>query len=207
MALFNSVLIGKAKGKVGNVVLTSIKGQNIVKSLNDKPANPRSVGQTDNRNQMSNAVLAWQFLAMFFSFAGAISKSTESTYNAFVRVIKSGLDSVLYPTRSSAAIAALELNLFIGNWFSISSLAPVLNVIVAGFNTSGAVWVNTMRYCYVEFDADGTAFKVLEGSVLESAFNAGSLTITGSTDAVSHHAFYIYDSASSKITDIYYQDI
>ena len=203
MALFNSVLIGKAKGKVGNVVLTSIKGQNIVKSLNDKPANPRSVGQTDNRVQMSNAVLAWQFLNMFFAYAGAISKSTESTYNAFVRLVKSGLSTVLYESRLFAAIASLDLNVFVGNWFNISKFTVALGSFKIDIDNNSIQWVNTMRYCYVEFKDDGSDFKIINNSISEVDFNAGSIPVVGSSDGVTYHAAYIYDSASNKISNIF----
>lgn len=202
MATFNSVLIGKAKGKVGNVVLTSIKGQNIVKSLNDKPANPRSVGQTDNRVQMSNAVLAWQFLALFLANAKGLTKSTESVYNAFVRVIKSGMATTLYETRVEAANAALNLQLFFGNWFSISMLSVVADAVVCTINTNGIQWVNTMQYCYVEYDTLGAPFKVLTAPLTEADFNAGSFEIAAANIDMDNKYIYIYDTASNKITNI-----
>lgn len=207
MATFNSVLIGKAKGKVGNVVLTSIKGQNIVKSLNDKPANPRSVGQTDNRIQMSNAVLAWQFLSMFFASAGAIAKSTESTYNAFVRLVKSGMSNVLISSRVLAAKASLELGVFVGNWFSVVAINSGAVTNSVQFVTNGIQWVNTMNVVYVEFDIDGANYKIITLPILEVDFNSSEIVITGSNHQAKYSAAYIYDSASSKITNICFSEI
>ena len=202
MALFNSVLIGKAKGKVGNIVLTSIKGQNIVKSLNDKPANPRSVGQTDNRVQMSNAVLAWQFLNMFFAYAGSISKSTESTYNAFVRLVKSGLSTVLYVNRVLAAKAALALNVFTGNWFQVLEVSTDGSIPAVVFAANGISWLSSYRVCYVEFANDGSGLLIIEFPLLEADFNAGVVVVAGSTLGADNKHAYIYDTASNKITNI-----
>ena len=68
MAIIDSVLVGNGRGKIGSVVLQGIKGQTIAKQLNPAPANPRTAGQTDSRNQMANTVLAWQFLSVFFAY-------------------------------------------------------------------------------------------------------------------------------------------
>jgi hypothetical protein len=202
MATFNSVLIGKAKGKVGNVVLTAIKGQNIVKALNDKPANPRSVGQTDNRVQMSNAVLAWQFLAMFFVHATALAKSTESVYNAFVRMVKSGLTNVLYPSRVLAAIDVFSLDVFVGNWFTISDIVGTATEVTVSLSANGVQWVNTMRYVLISFENNGTDFEVLTGAVDEASFNIGAIEINATYPEANNMHAYIYDSASNKITNI-----
>jgi len=202
MATFNSVLIGKAKGKVGNVVLTAIKGQNIVKALNDKPANPRSVAQTDNRVQMANAVLAWQFLALFFTKATALTKSTESVYNAFIRLVKSGMPSVIIELRIQAAQSALGLGVFNGNWFSVSNLAPEGTGLSFQLSTNGVQWVNTMKYVLLQFMNDGSSFNVLTGAVLEADFVAGEVLLTSADPDIENNHVYIYDTASTKITNI-----
>lgn len=55
-------------------MLSGLKGQTVAKQLNSSPTNPRTVEQTYNRVKMANAVLAWQFLAQFFSEAKALRK-------------------------------------------------------------------------------------------------------------------------------------
>ena len=61
MAIIDSVLVGKGRGKIGNVVLQGIKGQTVAKQLNPAPANPRTTLQTDSRNQ-------WQILSWLGNF-------------------------------------------------------------------------------------------------------------------------------------------
>ena len=120
MAIIQSILVGKGKGKIGNVVLSNLKGQTVAKQLNSSPSNPRTVAQTANRVKMANAVLAWQFLSSFMSNAKGLRKPLESIYNAFVRTVVSDMSSVLAGSRALAAKNALGLNLFSGNWFKVS---------------------------------------------------------------------------------------
>jgi hypothetical protein len=202
MATFNSVLIGKAKGKVGNIVLTSIKGQNIVKSLNDKPANPRSVGQTENRAQMANAVLAWQFLALFFAYATALTKSTESVYNAFVRLVKSSMSTIIIASRVVAAEEAFSAFIS-GNWFSCTGFTySAIDGTSILFDTNGLMWRNTYVIVYCSYSADGQNFLVNVVPLNEVEFNSGSAVVNPIlVQAVNNHG-YIYDTASNKITNI-----
>ena len=102
MAIIQSILVGKGKGKIGNVVLSGLKGQTVAKQLNSSPSNPRTVAQTANRVKMSNAVLAWQYLATFMGFAKGLRKPLESVYNAFVRTVVNEMETVLSNSRASA---------------------------------------------------------------------------------------------------------
>lgn len=49
MAIVQNTLIGRAKGRVGNVVFTTHKGQNVLKQKPEIVANPRSAQQQANR--------------------------------------------------------------------------------------------------------------------------------------------------------------
>ena len=40
MAIIQSILVGKGKGKIGNVVLSGLKGQTVAKQLNSSPFRP-----------------------------------------------------------------------------------------------------------------------------------------------------------------------
>lgn len=85
MAIINSVLIGKGRGKVGNLVLSNLKGQTILKSLNSSPSNPRSQDQSTQRNKMAYAVKVWQIVFLFMANFKNYIKPLESGYNAFIR--------------------------------------------------------------------------------------------------------------------------
>ena len=51
MAIINSLVFGKAKNKIGNVVLFVTKGQTVARDYNAEPLNPRSSLQTNKRNK------------------------------------------------------------------------------------------------------------------------------------------------------------
>lgn len=203
MAIIQSILVGKGKGKIGNVVLSGLKGQTVAKQLNSSPSNPRTVAQTANRVKMANAVLAWQFLANFMGYAKGIRKPLESVYNAFVRTVVSSIDSVLADNRAMAAGLALTLQKFSGNWFTISIEEADNTQIAANFNPSGSSYADSYRVVGIFFnDITGTQ-KVIERALTLSEFNAGTVTVeSGGTDTMNSFSLYIYDSATSKITNI-----
>lgn len=51
MAIINSLVLGKAKNKIGNVVLFVTKGQTVARDYNASPLNPRTSLQVDKRNK------------------------------------------------------------------------------------------------------------------------------------------------------------
>ena len=203
MAIIQSILVGKGKGKIGNVVLSNLKGQTVAKQLNSSPLNRRTDAQTANRVKMANAVLAWQFLALFFASAKGLRKPLESVYNAFIRIVKSSMREVLDSSRRIAGVYALEQNVFLGNWFTVRISDRENERIVLSLTNSGIAWSPSYRACAMLVDYVEGKQVVVEVAVTEEAFNAGAVTIpfTGITHA-DVAAGYIFDSASSKITNI-----
>lgn len=203
MAIIQSILVGKGKGKIGNVVLSGLKGQTVAKQLNSSPSNPQTVAQTANRVKMANAVLAWQFLSLFFASAKGLRKPLESNYNAFIRTVKNGLSDSLYESRVLAAKAALQLKAFGGNWFTIDSLVPSSGSAMLIFSASNVPWSATYRVRVIEIINATGEQRVHEKPILESHFIAGEIDASvQSTAGVTFCAAYIYDSASSKITNV-----
>lgn len=207
MAIIQSILVGKGKGKIGNVVLSNLKGQTVAKQLNSNPSNPRTVAQTANRVKMANAVLAWQFLSDFMSNAKGLRKPLESVYNAFVRGVVNNMGSVLAGSRALAAKSALELEKFSGNWFKVSIIGVANGTITVSFSSAGAVWSPSLRACGIVFDSDTNSQTVVDRSIGEVEFNAGTFDLFCGNIALDDlAAVYLYDSASSKITNISFLD-
>lgn len=82
----NNMLLGYARGKVGDLVFQRRKGEQIVKARNRNPNNPRTWAQQMQRVRMY-APVAFYKLAVenFFRFAFENKKPNETDYNAFVR--------------------------------------------------------------------------------------------------------------------------
>lgn len=81
-----SLFWSKASGKLGEVVLSQVKGQQISRAYQPKVANPRSTGQTLQRIRFANAVKFYKHATQaLFKFAYEDKRQNESDYNAFMR--------------------------------------------------------------------------------------------------------------------------
>ena len=204
MAIIDSVLVGKGRGKIGNVVLQGIKGQTVAKQLNPAPANPRTVLQTDSRNRMANTVLAWQFLAVFFEFAGALRKPLESTYNAFVRLYKNSAAGELAPFRAAAANDALLTYQFAGNWIKIDSLDTSMTETIVNFNTGGLPFVPGSKLRIIGINLGGQSFTIGETNITVEMWDTGATNSPIGVIDYSAVAAYIYTPDQSKISSLGY---
>lgn len=93
-----SLFWSKARGKLGDVVLSQLKGVQIARAYQPQVANPRSTAQTDQRILFSNAVKFYKHATQnLFKFAYEDKRANESYYNAFMR--KNAKVSML-PTRA-----------------------------------------------------------------------------------------------------------
>ena len=81
-----NMLLGYARGSVGDVVFSRTNGQQITKARNRNPNNPRSISQMMQRSLFISAVKFYQLArAKFFKFAFEDKKTSESDFNAFMR--------------------------------------------------------------------------------------------------------------------------
>lgn len=81
-----SLFFGNARGKLGQVVLSTLRGQQIARAYQPKVSNPQTATQTNQRAKFSNAVKFFkQARKNLFLFAYEDKKPRESYYNAFMR--------------------------------------------------------------------------------------------------------------------------
>lgn len=81
-----SLFWGQGRGKLGQVVLSTVKGQQISRTYQATVANPKSTGQMEQRAKFANAVKFFKRSQQnLFKFAYEDKKKTESDYNAFMR--------------------------------------------------------------------------------------------------------------------------
>lgn len=153
MAIISSVLTGKAKGKIGNIVLATVKGQTTAREYNPNPTYSDSAGQTLQRGRLRNAVMAWQFLNIFMQYAKPLAKSTESIYNAFIRLVVNLLPEAAYATRAEAGSQALAELLYAGNFTTLS--VPVISEgeVTVAFNANYFPFVPGVKLVILNYDA------------------------------------------------------
>lgn len=101
-----NVLLGMARGAVGDIVFSRLKGQQVTRARNRQPINPRTSAQMYQRALFTDAVKFFtRGRRNLFQFAFENKKENESDYNAFMRenakrgvvISKAAFDNYGYP--------------------------------------------------------------------------------------------------------------
>lgn len=117
-----NMLLGYARGSVGDVTFTRTNGQQVARARNRKPKNPRSNSQMAQRSLFASAVKMYQLaVANFFKFAFEDRKPHESDYNAFMR------HNVKQGTNISQACFNDRKYPAIGNWLFAQGSLPQMD--------------------------------------------------------------------------------
>lgn len=113
------MFMGKAAGKVGNLVLYHRSGEQIMRAYQGKVKNPRTLEQTIQRAKFANAVKFYKrAIKNFFPFAYEDQRKNESTFNAFMRhnvslspfLTKPMVDETKFPAVGSWMLSQGSLN-------------------------------------------------------------------------------------------------
>ena len=81
-----NMFINKAAGKVGNLVLYTRSGEQVMRAYQNKVKNPRTLEQVMQRAKFANAVKFYKrAVKNFFPLAFEDQKQNESAFNAFMR--------------------------------------------------------------------------------------------------------------------------
>lgn len=92
-----NMFLSQARGKVGSVVFSVSKGQQIARVYNPSPANPRSFNQQAQRSLLANMTKFYRrAINNFFKFSFEDKSTRESDYNAFAR---NNINNGVYLTR------------------------------------------------------------------------------------------------------------
>ena len=104
-----SLFFGHASGKLGQVVLSTVKGQQIARAWQPKVAHPKTSQQQLQRAKFANSVKFFKRAQQnLFKFAFEDKRKNESDYNAFMRhnVVSSAvLDRSVYDNFNYPAFA------------------------------------------------------------------------------------------------------
>lgn len=80
-------LLGYARGSVGDVTFSRVKGNQVAKARNRNPANPNTIAQAMQRSLFADAVRFYtRGVQNAFKFAFERKLENESDYNAFMRL-------------------------------------------------------------------------------------------------------------------------
>lgn len=114
-----NMLLGYARGAVGNLVFSRVKGNEVTKARNRQPANPKTSKQVYQRAKFLNAVNFYKRgVQNLFKFAYEDKTQQESDFNVFMRhnvsraipVGKGSATEPLYPAISNWITSVGSLN-------------------------------------------------------------------------------------------------
>ena len=202
MAIINSVLTGKAKGKIGNIVLATVKGQTTAREYNPNPTYSDTAGQTLQRGRLRNAVMAWQFLNVFLQYAKPLAKSTESIYNAFIRLVVNLLPKAPYATRAEAGGQALAELQYSGSFTTLSSPVYTGPDFIVSFNVNYFPWQAGVKLIFINFDISSGVRVVKVVDISEAQWIAGEITLSDVTFFDASASAYMISADGSKMSNI-----
>ena len=113
------MMLGYARGAVGNLVFSRVKGNEVTKARNRQPANPKTSKQVYQRAKFLNAVKFYKRgVQNLFKFAYEDKTQQESDFNAFMRhnvsraipVGKGASTDSMYPAISNWITSVGSLN-------------------------------------------------------------------------------------------------
>lgn len=142
-----NMFLSQARGKVGSVVFSVLKGQQIERVYNPKPDNPRSPLQQAQRALLANATKYYKrAISNFYKFAFEDKERYESDYNAFAKanimrgafVPKNLYESPYYPALGAFQLSRGSLvSPFTFGWNSTTFQVAAAGV-SGGYTTVGA---------------------------------------------------------------------
>lgn len=80
----HNMLLGYARGKVGSLVFSRLKGQQITKAYNPRPANPKSLSQQTQRTRIGALVNFFRSAIALLDHSFCDRPINWSSYNAFI---------------------------------------------------------------------------------------------------------------------------
>jgi len=182
MAIINSIAVGKATGKIGNIVFQSYHGKTYARQRNTTISKPPTELQLGVRNQCGNANSAWLFLKNFLVNWTNQGNMYESAWNTFYRLTLNSY-ATTRPIQSNRSVNMLaDLNIGSPNHINIYSLNSIfVNEVLWGVRVYFNVLVqeyqeNLKMYVYVkELNGGVQAFR--DVIISEEEWSAGFIDV------------------------------
>lgn len=172
-----NMLLGYARGAVGNLVFSRVKGNEVTKARNRQPANPKTSKQVYQRAKFLNAVNFYKRgVQNLFKFAYEDKTQQESDFNAFMRHNVSRAISVGKSSSLESEYPAIS------NWItSVGSLNGPQAVI--GFAGTRDEFTPGRMFACGDYNVDlisgtGSGVDISEAATADCGFALGSAPTT-----------------------------
>lgn len=108
MAQYNSIAFGKARGSIGNVTFSGVKGMEIVKQKNISRSKQSSLKQVKKQEKLTNTYKAYSLIKLGLKGMKYYKREKENIWNCFVRLYNSYGSEITSDTPAQAATALLD---------------------------------------------------------------------------------------------------
>lgn len=195
------MLLGYARGKVGSLVFSRLKGQQITRAYNANPANPKSRPQMEQRMKLATAVALYKIaVGKFFKFAFEDRGALSSDYNEF---IARNIGRVPYVTKEAAQIGRIpvsEIVMASGSLAAIKVVSTTALQNVTNFPTSALIPFTAVADEFKQIDPAGLSTV----GALSSALIEANPNIFQNGDLITAVSYRL-DDPDSGVTDFAYE--
>jgi hypothetical protein len=98
MAIIESVVIGSGSNRIGEVVLSTIKGRTVARKYQSKVHDAHTLNQENQRNRMANCIALYKTLSVAISVGFMNRDRYWSVYNTFISKNIAVMEAVRYDT-------------------------------------------------------------------------------------------------------------
>jgi len=207
MAIYNSIALGKAKGSIGNLTLSVLNTQAIVKAKKEKTGKIIPGFYSSANYRLLNAVKLYQLMALYLSNFYADKKRPESRANLFIRLIISFMPTI--QVDSIATIFSYLSNNFLSHSRFFGYFMPNYDVgeILIQHNMANQQYI-PLSTCRVFFlDSVTTLWSYVEHVITEAEWNNNSFLVDLGTDTATDSSIYIYCLKGKLSSPIYFTSI
>lgn len=206
MAKFDSSLIYKANGSVGNVTLYQLNGQNVVRERNFHPYDPKTPAQLAQRQKLKNASWAYNWLKYFLNTTQEIAGAGKILQNYW-----SGVFTKVSPS-SSAQSLPIAASYMTGQNFSGGTLGVLSKITyqqgsgigIAQISFSKNIdvqWSENMRIKLFTWAESGENY-TSQFNLTESMWNSSIIEIGFQHYGNFYHCVTIYDLSTNNSSNV-----
>ena len=166
----NSILVGKGKGSAGNVTVTQLKGQTILKQKASIVANPNTEAQQMQRKMVNRAVYFWQLFGSVLKSGWTSLLPFCSEYNTFVSVNSGFFKSKEFDKDSYRNLDSIGAQATKGRLGTLVVSVDDINNASQSFNLNAAQLQNIAKV--------GDKLKFLIGAQSQETMSYAEVTVT-----------------------------
>ena len=203
MAIYTSIALGSAKGKIGNLVFYKLNTQNVVREW-IKPPNNRLPNQQINRNRMRNCVHAYQWLKGFLYYSGALSSNVMSAYNGFVKATKEMFPDEAYFSPAKAAALLCPGSTALQAMFNVTGINYNGDIGRVYFQNSGYPFLDGFKIILCSWDDETEEYQQEIIPISEEYWNLQHVDFPASGFHFEWSAAYLFPDDQDYISNIYF---